>query len=242
MSVRIDLGPPSMGYRILVIDDDRHLLKALDTALTRLGYQVLHAEDGEKGLWLAEQEAPDLVILDLNLPGISGLDVCRKLRQHAWVPILVLSSVDREQNKIQALDLGADDYVTKPFGFGELAARIRALLRRSQPTRFKEARILEYGSLRMDLEAHVVTKAGLVIALNPKEFGVLECLASQPNRLLTRDAIIDQVWGSDAPGNNRIVDVVIRRLREKVEDNPNSPQLIVTVWGIGYKFVVNESR
>lgn len=231
-----------MGYRILVIDDDRHLLKTLDTALTRLGYQVLQAEDGEKGLWLADQEAPDLVILDLNLTGMSGLDVCRKLRQRSWVPILILSSMDREQNKVQALDLGADDYVTKPFGFGELAARIRALLRRSHPTRFKEARILEFGSLRVDLEAHVVTKAGLVIDLNPKEFGVLECLATQPNRLLTRDAIINQVWGSDAPGNNRIVDVVIRRLREKVEDNPNSPQLIVTVWGLGYKFVVNESR
>lgn len=226
----------SVTQKILVIDGDLQTLDMVRTALTSEGYQVLSARDGESGLRLAEREGPDLVILGLALPDMDGLEACRRLRQISTVPILFLSTTDDEATVIAGLELGADDHVTKPFRVGELMARVRALLRRAIGFKRKEEAILHFGDLVINLSRHEVHKSGALIKLSPREFRVLHCLASQPNMLLTRQAILDKAWGYDYMGDPRVVDVVIHRLRAKIEDDPSAPRLIETVWGFGYKF------
>jgi len=225
------------AHVILVVDDDPGLLRALKSVLSQRGYRVVLAASGEEALELAASADPDLVILDLALPGISGLEVCRSLREWLKAPILVLTVRDRDTDKIAALDLGADDYLTKPFSSGELLARIRALLRRagSRPSRVSVARS---GDLVIDLDARRVTKQDQALRLTRTEFAVLAVLAASADRVVTAGMLMKAVWGSDGAEDTQALRVHISKLRSKIEDDPTSPRYIVTEPGIGYRFVV----
>jgi two-component system OmpR family response regulator len=224
--------------KILLVEDDRNLLDALKYNMLKEGYAVLAAADGADGLDIARREKPDLIILDVMLPSISGFEVCRILRKETSVPILMLSARADETDKVVGLDIGADDYVTKPFNLRELLARVRALLRRSETVESREESqaIVKIGDLEIDASRHRVSKAGKTIDLTPKEFDLLVHLARNKGLVLSRDQLLEKVWGYDFPGDTRTVDVHVRWLREKVEDDPNAPKMIVTVRGVGYKF------
>jgi two-component system OmpR family response regulator len=224
--------------KILLVEDDRNLLDALKYNMLKEGYAVLAAADGADGLDIARREKPDLIILDVMLPSISGFEVCRILRKETSVPILMLSARADETDKVVGLDIGADDYVTKPFNLRELLARVRALLRRSETVESREESqaIVKIGDLEIDASRHRVSKTGKTIDLTPKEFDLLVHLARNKGLVLSRDQLLEKVWGYDFPGDTRTVDVHVRWLREKVEDDPNAPKMIVTVRGVGYKF------
>ena len=222
--------------RILVVEDQPSFHEAQSYQLGREGFEVSVAETGDDGLALFEKDGADLVLLDLMLPGTPGTEVCRRLRARSRVPIIMLTAKDGEVDKVVGLELGADDYVTKPYSVRELIARIRAVLRRGEETDSSHEALVEAGPVRMDVDRHVVTVDGQPVALPLKEFELLELLVRNADRVLTRAQIIDRVWGADYVGDTKTLDVHVKRLRSKVEPHPSRPRHIVTVRGLGYKF------
>ncbi len=232
-----------MGAKILLVEDDRILRETLTYHLEHQGYTVVGVGDGLSALEKVRTEQPDLILLDVMLPGLDGFEVCRRVRETLNVPIIMLTARAEESDKVLGLEWGADDYVTKPFNLRELQARIKAHLRRESRLRSEgeagemgEARPLVFGDLVVDLVRHEVTRAGERLDLKPKEFELLVFLMRHRGMVLSRELILERVWGWDFAGNTRTVDVHIRWLREKIEANPSEPQRIVTVRGIGYRF------
>ena len=224
--------------RILVVEDEESFRDALSYMLRKEGFEVHLAETGPDALEAFDRHGADLVLLDLMLPGLSGTEVCRALRARSTVPVIMLTAKDSEVDKVVGLELGADDYVTKPYSTRELVARIRAVLRRhGEPDELVPATI-EAGPVRMDVDRHVVSVAGEQVAMPLKEFELLEMLLRNAGRVLTRGQLIDRVWGSDYVGDTKTLDVHVKRLRGKVEPDPAVPKHIVTVRGLGYKFEV----
>ena len=226
--------------RILVVDDEPAIRRTLRANLVARGYDVTAVETGEEALRLAGVRMPDLLILDLMLPGISGLEVCRSLRALSSVPILVLSARGEERTKVQALDLGADDYLTKPFGMDELLARVRALLRRPIVP-VDVATPVEVGPLLLDPETHEVRRSGVVLDLTPREFEVLAFLMRHANKVVTHRLLLAEVWGPQYEGETQYLRVFINRLRRKIEEDPSHPRVIVTEPGIGYRLLPSTS-
>ncbi len=222
--------------RLLVVEDEESIVDALSYMLRKEGFEVAIASTGPAALAEMERSGADLVLLDLMLPGLPGTEVCRQLRLKSNVPVIMLTAKDTEVDKVVGLELGADDYVTKPFSSRELVARIRAVLRRRGEPEDVGSPTLEAGPVRMDVERHVVTVNGAPIQLPLKEFELLELLLRNSGRVLTRLQLIDRVWGSDYVGDTKTLDVHIKRLRAKVEPDPGVPRYIVTVRGLGYKF------
>jgi two-component system KDP operon response regulator KdpE len=221
--------------RILVVDDEPQIVRALRVGLTANGYEVIAAADGEVALDLAAATPPDAVILDLGLPGLNGLEVCRALREWSSVPILVLSARTMEREKVAALDLGADDYITKPFGLDELLARLRAALRRSSSVLPTEA-VLETGDIQLDFSRRRVLVAGREVHLTPTEYSLLKLLATNPDRVLTHGMLLRSVWGSEYGEEAHYLRVFVRQLRQKIEPDPSRPRHILTEPGVGYRF------
>lgn len=226
--------------RILIVEDEESLADSVRYNLEREGYSVDVVGDGSEALTKYREDPPSLVILDLMLPGLSGLDVCRAIRAESEVPIIMVTAKDSEADKVTGLELGADDYVTKPFSVRELVSRVRANLRRSQKAGSPDqasAGILQGGPVELDVARHEARVAGDSVALPPKEFELLEMFLSRKGRLLTRDFLIDEVWGPDYFGDTKTLDVHIKRIRAKIETDPHSPIHLLTVRGLGYKFV-----
>ena len=221
--------------RVLVVEDEESFSDALAFMLRREGYEVGVASDGATALVEFDRHGADLVLLDLMLPGVPGTEVCRTIRQRSSVPIIMVTAKDSEVDKVVGLELGADDYVTKPFSSRELVARIRAVLRRRGEREDLLPAILEAGPVRMDVDRHVVSVRGDSVPLPLKEFELLELLMRNAGRVLTRSQIIDRVWGADYVGDTKTLDVHIKRLRSKVEEDPANPRYILTVRGLGYK-------
>ena len=221
--------------RILLVEDEASFSEPLSYLLDKEGYDVTVAETGPEAVALFDAEGADLVLLDLMLPGMSGIDVCRVLRSRSSVPIIMVTAKDSEIDKVVGLELGADDYVTKPYKSRELLARIRAVLRRRVDEDAAEA-ILSAGDVRMDVERHTVSVSGMDVAMPLKEFELLEMLLRNAGRVLTRGQLIDRVWGSDYVGDTKTLDVHVKRLRSKIEPDPSAPRHLVTVRGLGYKF------
>lgn len=221
--------------RILVVEDEPAFSDPLSYLLRKEGYEVAVAEDGAEALSAFTGAGADLVLLDVMLPGISGIEVCRELRATSRVPIIMLTAKDSEIDKVVGLELGADDYVTKPYSSRELLARIKAVLRRQGEGEDLLPTTLEAGPVRMDVERHVVTVRGRAVALPLKEFELLELLLRNAGRVLTRGQLIDRIWGSDYVGDTKTLDVHVKRLRAKIEPDPGSPVHLVTVRGLGYK-------
>jgi two-component system response regulator RegX3 len=222
--------------RILVVEDEDSFSDPLSYLLRREGYDVAVADDGPAALEEFDRNGADLVLLDLMLPGIPGTEVCRQLRARGNVPVIMLTAKDGEIDKVVGLELGADDYVTKPYSSRELVARVRAVLRRgAEPDALVPATV-EAGPVRMDVERHVVTVNNRTVAMPLKEFELLEILLRNAGRVLTRMQLIDRVWGSDYVGDTKTLDVHVKRLRSKIEPDPAAPRHLVTVRGLGYKF------
>lgn len=222
--------------RVLVVEDEESFRDALGFMLRKEGYDVEVAADGLKAIEQFDRNGADLILLDLMLPGMSGTDVCRTIRAKSRVPIIMVTAKDTEIDKVVGLELGADDYVTKPFSSRELTARIKAVLRRGPDPDDVVTSIVEAGPVRMDVERHVVTVSGVEVALPLKEFDLLELLLRNAGRVLTRGQLIDRVWGSDYVGDTKTLDVHVKRLRAKIETDPANPQHLLTVRGLGYKF------
>lgn len=225
--------------KILVVDDERPIADILKFTLEKEGYSVICAYDGEQALFLAQEQEPDLILLDIMLPKMDGMEVCRMVRMHHNMPIIMLTAKDSEVDKVVGLELGADDYVTKPFGTRELIARIKAHLRRSDRTKKEEEtddHLVLLGSLEIDSISYTVKKDGVSLDLTQREFTLLHYFATHCGQVLTRDHLLQAVWGYDYFGDARTVDVTIRRLREKIEDDPSNPLFIITRRGIGYTF------
>jgi len=223
---------------ILVIDDELHILELVKYNLEKEGYRTVVCEDGEEGLEIIKKEHPDLIILDLMLPGMDGLEVCKRIRREtstSALPVLMLTAKGEEIDKVLGLETGADDYLTKPFGIRELIARVRALLRRSTRTP-DEPELVSAGSLTIDTGAFRVYKNGKEVGLTSKEYELLKVMMLNRGKILTRDYLLNKVWGYDYYGDTRTVDVHVRHLRKKVEDNDKSPKYIQTARGIGYSF------
>jgi len=222
--------------RILVVEDEESFSDALSYMLRKEGFEVAVASTGPYALAEFDRTGADLVLLDLMLPGLSGTEVCRQLRARSNVPVIMLTAKDGEIDKVVGLELGADDYVTKPYHTRELVARIRAVLRRhGEPEELLPA-ALEAGPVRMDVDRHVVTVAGRSVNLPLKEFELLELLLRNAGRVLTRIQLIDRIWGADYVGDTKTLDVHVKRLRSKIEPDPSSPRHLVTVRGLGYKY------
>ena len=220
---------------VLVVDDEPIVRGVVVKYLRREGYRTLEAGDGDAALALVEHEQPDLVVLDLMLPGIDGLAVCRRIRARSELPVIMLTARAEEADRIVGLELGADDYVTKPFSPRELAARVKTVLRRAQSTIPREER-LTYDELEIDASTREVTKSGVPIRLTAKEFDLLWFLASNPRHVFSRDQLMDRVWGHEAALGAGTVTVHIRRLRSKIETDAAHPRRLETVWGVGYRF------
>ena len=227
------------GESILVVEDEANIAKVLTMYLEKDGYRVTVARDGQQGLERFERDRPDLVILDLLLPKMDGLEVCRRIRRQSFVPLLMLTAKRDETDKIVGLELGADDYMTKPFSPREMVTRVRAILRRAKQSPVTTSGMdgtMEFAELLIDVPRHEVRVGGRVVALTAKEFDLLRTLAGNPGKVFSRDALLNQVWGYDYYGDARTVDVHVGTLRKKVEMQPSVPRWIKTVWGIGYKF------
>jgi len=225
-----------MAKKILVVDDDRKIVELIQLYLEKDGYRVLVAHDGLEALEKARQARPDLIVLDLLLPGMDGLDVCRILQAEAETPIIMLTAKTTEGDKLVGLELGADDYITKPFSPRELLARVRAVLRRVAKEAAQATEELHFGRLIIDRRGHEVRLDGEVIPLTPTEFQLLAEMAREPGRAFTRLELLDQVFGYDFVGFERTVDVHVKNLRKKIETDPKQPCYIQTVYGVGYKF------
>ena len=226
------------NMKVLVVEDDRNLLDVLKYNLRKEGYDVITAVNGVQALENARNEKPDFVILDIMLPEINGFEVCRILRKESGIPILMLTARDDEMDKVIGLDLGADDYMTKPFQIREFLARIRAILRRTDMTRQqvnKEAKILQIKDITVDLGRHIANFQDKVLNLTPKEFDLLVFLMQNKGIAFSREQLLEKVWGYDYLGGTRTIDVHIRWLREKIENDPEHPVLLLTVRGVGYK-------
>jgi len=221
---------------VLVIEDEPTLVATLRYNLEREGHKVLTATDGEAGLSLARSQRPDVVLLDLMLPGMGGLELCRILRRETTVPILILTAKAEETDKVVGLELGADDYVTKPFSMRELMARVGALLRRAELLPSTERETLTAGELEVDLRRRQVSRGGNELVLKPKEYELLVFLMKNRGRAFTREQLLDHVWGYDFAGDTRTVDVHVSWLRQKVESEPSKPTRLITVRGVGYRF------
>ncbi|GAB3652229.1 response regulator transcription factor [Actinocorallia lasiicapitis] len=222
--------------RVLVVEDEESFSDALSYMLRKEGFEVAVAATGPDALETFDRNGADLVLLDLMLPGLPGTEVCRELRSRSNVPVIMLTAKDSEVDKVVGLELGADDYVTKPFSSRELVARIRAVLRRQGDLEEIAPPTLEAGPVRMDVERHIVSVAGDTVQLPLKEFELLEVLLRNAGRVLTRMQLIDRVWGADYVGDTKTLDVHVKRLRAKIEPTPSTPRYIVTVRGLGYKF------
>ncbi len=225
-----------MKRKILLVDDEKTLVKALTFNLEKEGYQVIPAYEGEEALKKMEAENPDLLILDLMLPGLDGFEVCRRVRKNYDIPIIMLTAKGDDIDKILGLELGADDYITKPFNPRELLARVKAILRRSNSQNSSIKNLIKIQDLQIDLYQHRVRVKDQEIDLTSKEFALLNLLASNPGRVYSREQLLEQIWGYNYYGDARTVDVHIRHLREKIEMDPSNPRYILTVWGTGYKF------
>lgn len=222
--------------RVLVVEDEESFSDALSYMLRKEGFEVAVAATGPDALEAFDRNGADIVLLDLMLPGLPGTEVCRTLRQRSNVPVIMLTAKDSEIDKVVGLELGADDYVTKPFSSRELVARIRAVLRRRGDVEEPQLAVLTAGPVRMDVDRHVVTVRGRPVQLPLKEFELLEVLLRNVGRVLTRGQLIDRVWGADYVGDTKTLDVHVKRLRAKVEEDPAKPRCIHTVRGLGYKF------
>lgn len=221
--------------KIMVVDDERNVVELVKFNLEKEGYEVVCAYNGFEAVEIAKSEKPDLIILDVMMPGQSGLEVCRILRKDSKVPIIMATAKGEEIDKILGLELGADDYVTKPFSPRELIARAKAILRRTSSS-VEERDEVKYGELSINLVKHEVKLKEKVIELKPKEFDLLRLLAVNAGKVYTRDFLLEELWGYDYLGDTRTVDVHMRRLRQKIEDEPSNPKLLKTIHGIGYKF------
>ncbi|MBE7699207.1 response regulator transcription factor [Oerskovia sp. Sa1BUA8] len=225
--------------RILVVEDEESYRDPLTYQLAREGFDVVEAATGPEALAAYDAGGADIVLLDLMLPGLSGTEVCRELRQRGNVPVIMLTAKDSEIDKVVGLELGADDYVTKPYSFRELLARVRAVLRRQgsaeSPAETEADGALEVGPVRMDVERHVVTVYGELVPFPLKEFELLEVLLRNAGRVLTRGQLIDRVWGADYVGDTKTLDVHVKRIRSKIEPDPATPRYLLTVRGLGYK-------
>lgn len=221
---------------ILVVDDEPQITRVLRTSLNAQGYEIRAANDGETALEIVKDFAPDLVITDLAMPRMNGIELCRRLRQTSQVPIIVLSVRGEERSKVEALDSGADDYITKPFSTPELLARIRAALRRSPPSPGATQPIIELGDFHIDLDAHSVAVGGKEVRLTPKEFDVLVYMAQHPRKVLTHRAILNAVWGGNSVEQNEYLRVFVGQLRKKLESDASEPKYILTEPWVGYRF------
>lgn len=222
--------------RILIVEDESSLSEPLAFLLEREGYETVIAEDGLAGVAEFDKNGADLVLLDLMLPGLPGTEVCREIRTRSSVPIIMLTAKDSEVDIVVGLELGADDYVTKPYSSRELLARMRAVLRRRTEEDVADDSVLEAGPVRMDVERHTVTVGGKEVPMPLKEFELLELLLRNSGRVLTRGQLIDRVWGSDYFGDTKTLDVHIKRIRSRIEAEPSEPTMLVTVRGLGYRF------
>lgn len=229
-----------MGKKVLVVDDEKLIVKGLRFSLEQDDMEVECAYDGEEALEMAKSNQYDLVLLDIMLPKLTGLEVCQQIREFSDVPVIMLTAKGEDMDKILGLEYGADDYITKPFNILEVKARIKAIIRRTgakgkEPVE-KKAQIIEAGDLRLDCEGRRLHVSGREVNLTAKEFDVLELLVLNPNKVYGRDNLLKLVWGEDYPGDVRTVDVHIRRLREKIEPNPSEPKYVHTKWGVGYYY------
>ncbi len=221
---------------VLVVEDEPNLREPLVYLLEKEGYEVIEAEDGNQAVDVFNRKNPDLILLDLMLPGISGNEVCRLIRQESQVPIIMITAKDTEIDKVVGLEIGADDYITKPYSTRELLARMKAVLRRGSDPIVSDTGILKAGPVVMDLDRHTVSVNGEPIQMPLKEFELLELLIENVNRVLTRGQIIDRVWGSNYFGDTKTLDVHVKRVRSKIEEDPSRPRHLITVRGLGYKF------
>ena len=230
-----------VGKRILLVDDEPLILKGLKYTLEQEGYETDSAMDGEEALAKFESNAFDLILLDVMLPKLDGIAVCQRIREHSDIPIIMLTAKGEDMDKILGLEYGADDYITKPFNILEVKARIKAIMRRTQTKAAQEQKekVVQAGDLVMDCDARRVSIKGKDINLTAKEFDVLELLVLNPNKVYSRENLLNLVWGYDYPGDVRTVDVHIRRLREKIEENPSDPKYVHTKWGVGYYFAAS---
>jgi two-component system response regulator RegX3 len=225
--------------KVLVIEDEESFREALDFILTKEGFTVALAATGPDGVAAFEKENPDIILLDLMLPGMSGTEVCKTIRAKSQVPIIMLTAKDAEVDKVVGLEVGADDYVTKPFSTPELIARIRAVLRRGNTEQIQsDEDVIEHGSIKLDISRHNVQVNGTAVAMPLKEFELLAYLMENAGRVLTRGQLMDRIWGSDYVGDGKTLDVHVKRLRSKVEVDPANPKLLHTVRGLGYKFEI----
>lgn len=224
--------------KVLVVDDEKSIVKGIKFSLEQDEMEVTAAYDGEEALELAQSNAYDIILLDVMLPGLSGFEVCQAIREFSDVPVIMLTAKGDDMDKILGLEYGADDYITKPFNILEVKARIKAIMRRNQkkPGVADTPQLLVEGDMTIELESRRVTIAGKEINLTAKEFNILTLLLFHPNKVYSRDDLLKEVWGSDALGDGRTVDVHVRRLREKIEVNPGAPKYIQTKWGVGYYF------
>lgn len=226
-----------MDKRVLVVDDEKLIVKGIRFSLEQDGMEVDCAYDGEEALEMAKKKEYDIILLDIMLPKLTGLEVCQQIREFSTVPIVMLTAKGDDMDKILGLEYGADDYITKPFNILEVKARIKAIMRRTvSKAQTTDSKMLENGDLRLDCDGRRVYIAGTEINLTAKEFDVLELLLLNPNKVYSRESLLNLIWGSDYPGDVRTVDVHIRRLREKVEVNPSEPKYVHTKWGVGYYF------
>jgi len=226
--------------KILVVDDEPLITESLEYSLKQEGFQVVVAHDGYQALEVAGEEAPDLIVLDIMLPGMDGLETCRRLRQVSTVPIIMLTARGQEIDRVLGLEMGADDYLAKPFSFRELLARIRAVFRRMAFEEAPRTHHIEIGDVRLDLAAHKVYSKNQELTLTQKEYDLLHTLMSHAGRVVSRAQLLDQVWGVEWLGDTRTLDVHIRWVREKIEENPSQPRYVQTVRGVGYRFATPE--
>ena len=231
-----------MEQTVLVVDDEQNIVNIIAFNLKKEGYEVLTAGDGEEAVEIVEKHQPDLILLDIMMPKMDGYEACRKIREKYNIPIIMLTARAEELDKVLGLEMGADDYVTKPFGTRELIARVKANLRRSvvknEPA-VEKGNALKFGKLEIDLDKFEARKDGKVLELTYREFELLKFLAQNLRQVFSRETLLEKVWGYEYYGDVRTVDVTVRRLREKIEDNPGKPEYIITKRGVGYSFGVN---
>ena len=227
-----------MAKKVLVVDDEKLIVKGIRFSLEQDGMEVECAYDGEEALKLATENAYDMILLDLMLPKMDGFEVCQRIREFSNVPIVMLTAKGDDMDKILGLEYGADDYITKPFNILEVKARIKAIMRRSgtKETAPAKAKVIESGDLKLDLESRRLFILGKEVNLTAREFELLELFVTNPNKVFSREKLLELVWGVDYPGDVRTVDVHVRRLREKIEANPSEPKYVHTKWGVGYYY------